>query len=320
MGKSFFKNNYKFVDSAILNSQTYNQFLYIFQQIALARFEWVNLPKSMDERALEQALYFKGQAALLFDDNFGFINTNCSSNGNINIYGLPNKLHCYSYDYQTNRNLYTGFISDELNKKSAILVLNNWNRTPTMGAMELYAYRMYNAERTSDININSQKFPLLLLGDQKQKLTLENIYSQYEGNRPVILGDKTLTQDNPITCIKTDAPFITDKLQTYKKQIFNEALTYLGINNIIEEKKERLITDEADSNNELINMHLQSFLIPRQKACEQFNELFKLTNNKKIFVRVRSDLHNKIKNLASSITELEGEENGNLHNGIKKSN
>lgn len=89
----------------------------------------------------------------------------------------------------------------------------------------------------------------------------------------------------------------------YKKEIWNEALTFLGINNILVDKKERLITDEANSNNELINLNLQSFLAPRQEACKKFNEKFELSGNNEIKVRVRSDLHNVIKNTESIITD-----------------
>lgn len=70
------------------------------------------------------------------------------------------------------------------------------------------------------------------------------------------------------------------------------------------DKKERLITDEANSNNELINLNLQSYLAPRQLACKQFNEKFGLTGtDKEISVRVRSDLHNIIKNAESIIND-----------------
>lgn len=70
------------------------------------------------------------------------------------------------------------------------------------------------------------------------------------------------------------------------------------------DKKERLITDEANSNNELINLNLQSYLAPRQLACKQFNELFGFTDtDKEISVRVRSDLHNIIKNMESIIND-----------------
>jgi hypothetical protein len=176
--------------------------------------------------------------------------------------------------------------------------------------MELFAYRLYEAERSSDVNIKAQKFPNIVLTDDKQLLTLKNVYSQIDGNEPVIYADKKNLQPDSIKVLKTDAPFIADKLQEYKKEIFNEALTFLGINNIMVEKKERLISDEANSNNELINLNLQSYLAPRQEACRQFNEKFNLTGtDKEISVRVRSDLRNVIKNAQSVVSDFKETQN-----------
>ena len=176
--------------------------------------------------------------------------------------------------------------------------------------MELFALRLYEAEQTAMVNIKAQKTPVLLLMDEKQRLTMENIYSQYEGNKPVIFGDKNSLGENVIKAINTQAPFIADKIIDYKKEIWNEALTFLGINNIMVDKKERLITDEANSNNELINLNLQSYLAPRQEACKQFNEKFGFTGtNKEISVRVRSDLHNIIKNAQSIVQDFKEQEN-----------
>ena len=173
-----------------------------------------------------------------------------------------------------------------------------------LGSMELFALRLYEAERTADVNIKAQKTPVLLLMDEKQRLTMENIYSQYDGNKPVIFGDKNSLGENVIKAINTQAPFIADKIIDYKKEIWNEALTFLGINNIMVDKKERLITDEANSNNELINLNLQSYLAPREEACRQFNEKFGFTGtDKEISVRVRSDLHNIIKNAQSIVND-----------------
>lgn len=246
----------------------------------------------------------------------GFINTRCCTNGKLNIYGLPTSLNCYSFEYQTNRKLYTGLKEnltpaqkEYMENNECILVMNNWNKLPTCGSMELFAYRLYEAERTCDVNIKSQKTPCLLLTDENQRLAMENLYSQYDGNRPIIFGDKNNLQENVIRAIKTDAPFIADKIIDYKKEIWNEALTFLGINNIMIDKKERLITDEANSNNELINLNLLSYLAPRQEACKQFNEKFGLTGtDKEISVRVRSDLHNIIKNTQSIVSDLNNKE------------
>ena len=312
MGKrNFMRHNYQFVDSLLINDATYIDYLERFKKVALSVFEWVNLPSSMNAQWLEKCLYYNGQASLLKTKEYGFINTNCCNNGDLNIYGLPVNLHCYSFNFDSNRKLYTGLISgltdaqkEQREYYEAILVENNWERVPTCGSMELFALRLYEAEQTAYVNIKAQKTPILVLVDEKQRLTMENLYSQYDGNRPFIFGDKQNLSADSLRVLKTDAPYIADKIIDYKKEIWNEALTFLGINNIMIDKKERLITDEANSNNELINLNLQSYLAPRQEACKQFNEKFGFTGtDKEISVRVRSDLHNIIKNAQSIVND-----------------
>ena len=298
--------NYKFTDTLLINDKTYMDYLNRFKKIALSVFEWVNLPESMNARWLERCLYYNGQACLLKDKKYGFINTNCSSAGKINIYGLPTDLQCYSFEYQQKRQIYTGLTGiDGQEYKDAILVLNDWEGVPTAGTMDLFAYRLYEAERTCDVNVKAQKTPVMLVVDEKQRLLMENLYSQYDGNQPFIFGDKSQLSEEMLRSISTNAPVVFDKLTDYKKEIWNEALTFLGVNNLMIEKKQRMITDEASSNNELINLNLMSFLAPRLEACRQFNELFGLTGtNKEISVRVRSDLHNVIKNVMSTVNDF----------------
>ena len=305
-------NNREFIDTAYLNDQTYYDYLYRLKKIATSMFEWINLPSSMNSRYIEETLYYLGTAALLWDDNYGFINTKCASAGEINIYGLPTKVNCYSYGYQDMRMLYTGLNKTKDNKE-CIMVMNTWDRTPTCSTLELFALRLYEAERTCDVNIKAQKTPVMLVVNDTQRLTMKNLYSQYDGNEPFIFGDKDSLSADTLKAIKTDAPYIADKLMEYKKEIWNEALTFLGINNLSLEKKERLITDEASSNNEVINMNLQSYLVPRKEACKLFNEKFGLTGDKAIDVRVRSDLFNLIKQNESVINDYtEIDESGDI--------
>lgn len=305
-------NNREFIDTAYVNDQTYYDYLYRLKKIATSIFEWVNLPSSMNSRYIEETLYYLGTAALLWDDNYGFINTKCSSAGEINIYGLPTKVNCYSYGYQDMRMLYTGLNKTKDNKE-CIMVMNTWDRTPTCSTLELFALRLYEAERTCDVNIKAQKTPVMLVVNDTQRLTMKNLYSQYDGNEPFIFGDKDSLSADTLKAIKTDAPYIADKLMEYKKEIWNEALTFLGINNLSLEKKERLITDEASSNNEVINMNLQSYLVPRKEACKLFNEKFGLTGDKAIDIRVRSDLFNLIKQNESVINDYtEIDESGDI--------
>ena len=312
--------NYKWEDSLILNEATYIDYLNRFRRIALSMFEWVNLPSSMDARYLEQCLYYNGQASLLYDKKYGYINTKCAGSGYINIYGLPDRLNCFSYGYNSMRKLYTGLNptlteAQKENQKNyeCVLVMNNFDRTPTASSMELFAYRLYQAERSIDVNISGQRFPIMIVGDEKQRLMLENLYNQYNGNQPFIFGNKNQLNDDLLKAIKTDSPYVADKLTEYKKEIWNEALTYLGINNISVQKKERLTENESNENNELVNLNLQTMLAPRIEACRQFNEKYGLTGtDKEISVRVRSDLENIIKREQSVVSDFY--DNGKIDN------
>lgn len=304
--KQNYRNNHEFIDTAYINSQTYFDYLNRFKQLAITQFEWVNLPDTMNAIYLEMCLYYFGKASLLKDEDFGFINTKCVANGKLNIYGLPTSFNCYSYGYDKKRKLYTGIKEDEYD--SCILVRNNAEMIPTAPTLELFAKRLYEAERTCDVNVKAQKTPMIIKGDENSLLTLKNLYEKYDGNEPVIIYDKKQLGKDLIESIKTDAPVIFDKLMIYKMQIWNEALTFLGINNVAVEKKERLVESEATGNNELINLNLEARLQVRKLACKEFNDYFGLTGtNKEIDVKVRSDLFNVVKTM-DSIYDLPPEE------------
>ena len=293
----------EFRDAMLMNDATYLDYLNRMKKIALSMFEWVNLPKSMNARYLEMCLYYNGQAALLYDEDYGFINTQAVDAGYINIYGLPTKLNCFSYRFNKERELYVDG-TDLPPEEECILVMNNYDRVPTGATIGLYAQRMAEATRTCDCNIKAMRTPILIPTDQRQQFTLKKLYEEYDGNTPVIYGDRNLVNADTLKAIKTDAPFIANDVMDYKREIWNEFLSFIGVSNL-SEKRERLITSEADSNNELINLNMQSYLVPRKEACQQFNDKFGLTGERAIDVKLRSDLYNIIKENESIISDYQ---------------
>lgn len=290
-----------FRDAILMNNKTFNDYLDRMRKICLSMFEWVNLPDSMNARFLEQCLYYQGQGALLYDKDYGYLNTMASDGGYINIYGLPTEILCYSFRFNQRRSLYTTDIGEE-KEKECILVLNNYDRVPTSYTISLFAYRLAEAQRTADVNIKAQRTPILITTDQKQYYTLKKMYEEYEGNTPAIFADKNLLSPEALKALKTDAPMIINDIMDYKREIWNEFLTFMGISNL-SEKRERMITNEIDSNNELVNLNLQALLIPRKEACKQFNEKYGLMGDKAIDVKVRSDLYNIVKQFDSITNE-----------------
>ena len=306
--------NRQFIDTALLNNDTYFDFLERLRQVAISQFEWINLPKSMNAEFLERCLFEYGKASLLKTLEYGFINAQAVSNGDLNIYRLPSSINCFSTDtLSEDRTCYNGFKNDEDDDfKYAILVKNNPDMIPTLPSLRLFAYRLYQAERTCDTNVRPMKNPYIIIGDESFKLAMKNLFEKIDGNEPVVYGDKKQLSENFIRAIKTDTPYVADKLMEYKKEIWNEALTFLGINNINVEKKERLVSEEASANNELVNLNLQARLSCRKEACQKFNELFNLKGDEAIDVRVRSDLNNMIKKYDSIVADynIENEKEG----------
>lgn len=279
--------------TADINNSTFTDYYKRLQLLALSMFKWENLPETMNARFLEECLYFRGQAAFCNDENLGFINLNCVPSNTLNIYNESTEYNCYSNGYSKNYQL------DE----NMVFVRNNYLRIPTDYTIQLFAYRLYECERTMDVNVKSQKTPVIILCDDEERLSMQNLYQKYDGNIPVIYGSKDIDLKN-FTVLKTDAPFVTDKLIDYKKNVWNEALAFLGINNVAHEKRERLIKDEVNANNEQIELSAQTMLSTRQDACEKFNKMF----NKNISVRLRT--YDEIMNRGDN-------NNGTIYNGTQ---
>ena len=126
------------------------------------------------------------------------------------------------------------------------------------------------------INVNAQKTPLMVLADEKQMLTLKNLYMKYDGNQPFIFGNKNDLNPNSIQAMATGAPYVSDKLYELKQNIWNEALTFLGVPNVQVTKKERMITDEVNRGLGGVFASRYSGLLSRQQACNQINAMFGL--------------------------------------------
>lgn len=253
-----------FDESLILNNLTYRQYLNRLTELAISMFEWKNLPDTIDARYLELHLFESGCMVYFKDDVIGDLCLDCIVNGRLDVYGNPLLRRAYS-GYNNYQKLLT--------YKDSVIIWNNYLRSNSILDVEMFARRLYNIDRIIDVNANAQKTPVLLQGSEKQRLTLLNLYKEYDGNAPFIFGDKNL-DINSLKAFSTNAPYVCDKLYQLKTQIWNEALTYLGISNINIQKKERLITDEVTRNQGGTIASRYSRLESRRQAVEKINKMF----------------------------------------------
>ena len=292
--------------SMILNNATAIDYEDRLHMLAISLFTW----KGLDDIAgfgashfIEESLYRYGKACIVKDDEIGIKALNVTAAGKLNIYYLPVKVNAFSTGYNK--------IYDF---DDVVYIMNNELQKPTKDTLTLFAARLYETERTSDVNLQAQKTPVLIEGDKNVLLTLKNTYMQYSGNMPVIYGNKNFDVSSKLNVLRTDAPYIVDKLEDHKHNLWNDCMTFLGINNANTSKKERLVTSEVESNDQLINYYLNCFYKTRKKACDILNEKFG-TN-------VEIVLNKEVVDLLAETTralEEEGGLNGKVYSNDSKS-
>lgn len=253
-----------FNESLILNKHTYTQYLNWLTELAISMFKWKNLPDTVDARYIEMQLFLTGAMVYFNDEVIGDLCLNCLSQGRMDVYGYPIIRRAYSA-YNNYQRL--------LKPNNSVIIYNNYMRINSVLDVQMYARRLYNIDRIIDVNVNAQKTPVLVRASEKQRMTMMQLYMQYDGNEPFIFGDKDLDL-NSLAVLKTDAPYVADKLYALKTEIWNEALTHLGISNVNINKKERLITNEVSRTQGGTIASRYSRLDSRQEAAEKINKMF----------------------------------------------
>ena len=253
-----------FEESAYMNNVEYMYYFNRLKSLAISMFKWVNLPDSIDERFMEEILFTDGQIVFFRDEVMGELALQVGGLGDFNVYKIPRSRRAFAVNgYQRN-------LTDE----NSVLIYNNVVRTNTMHDIAMFAKRLWNLDRVIDVNCNAQKTPVLIRCDQKERLTMKNLYKEYDGNAPVIFGDKNLDISR-FEVLRTDAPFVATSVYTIKQNIWNEALTFLGINSNTY-KRERMNEQEIANNTGETYANRYNRLNTRKMACRQINEMFGL--------------------------------------------
>lgn len=254
-----------FFEESLANNQiAYYKYMNLLIELCVGSWQWVDFPDSIDSRYVETCLMREGIAIYFNDEVMGNLCLNATYAGNFDVYGYPVLRRAYS-----NYNGYQAY----LNPQNSVIVFNNNTRTNSLSMLMNYAKRLYTYDRIMDINVNAQKTPVALTASESQRLTALNAYKEYDGNAPVILLNENFNP-NTFGSIKTDAPFTADKIYALKVQIWNEALAYLGIRNVNQTKRERLVTAEAEHSNidaEYMRWVKQAC---RDVAVEKINKMF----------------------------------------------
>lgn len=269
----------------LLNDLTFRTQFDKTKLVCMNRHKWGNLPDGIQERHIEKWLFSKGFCVFFKDPKMAHMVLECDTGSNINVYGDPLGYNAHGFNYHR-----------YLPADQCVIIRNNLLGLPTEPFIMHYVNKITEAERTMDVNIKACKTPVIFACDDKDVLTFKRIFQQVDGNVPAIFADRGLNLDS-ITAFQTGVQFMGNDLMDYKRSVESDMLTFIGQNNTPVDKKERLITDEAEANDELIESFADLQLQARQKACEEINEMFGLN----ITVEVREPVEKPVETVESEV-------------------
>lgn len=248
-----------------LNDRTITDYIFRLSLLAKSVFKWNNLPNGIDEKHIEKYLYTDGRCLFFKDDTKGFMVARCTDTNNVNEYDEPTNVRPTATNYTPDK--------DYENNVDSYLIRNNDDMIPTAYTTDLYAYKLAKIDRTIDVNIESLQMPIIIKCSDKQKLSLKKVISQKQDNEPIIWADKGLDLDG-VEVLDLKPTIVFDKLAIHKQRVWNEYMTYIGLDNSNQDKRERLVANEVEANNEQIEQFAQVMLKSRQEACKRINKIF----------------------------------------------
>lgn len=244
------------------------QCMEIFNQllnIALARFEWSGLPKTCDAMALEKTLLFYGKALFFYDEEIGaFLHTPCNLPGPFNIYYESIVREAYSFEYKETYTI-----------DNSVLIKASYTMVPDYLSIWNYVPRIADGIRAIDVHMQTLKRPYVIVCEEKQRNTVIRTINRITDNEIAVIGEKGMTGSD-ISVLNLNSSSNLSEMWSCVKQYYNAVFNSLGIKNAFTDKKERLVTTEANGQTNSTRHALESELYAREFAAEKINSMFNL--------------------------------------------
>lgn len=273
----FFGKNSDKKYAKYLNTVEAQNIFFNLVNAAVNTFSWTGLPDSCSSRYLELQLLSRGQAAIVNDDELGFLSLGSAPSGSRwTLYGEPSSIFCYGFNGFNKE--YTTYVDGADNKDvKSVVCRDNTLYYPLINYIFNAVRRLADTQRTIDVSINKLKTPYWITCSESQKKNVENILNNIDSNENAIITSPS-TQPDLFKVFQTGVSIDSIReLYNYKNNEYNETKRFLGIDGAVNlDKKSRLLTDEVNADKNMSDINILVRLRERQIFCDKLREMWGL--------------------------------------------
>lgn len=255
----------KLVNSQLSNFKTVMMYRRQLQTLAENVFEFINLPEYIDVSYLNGVLLRQGSIAFFMDEVLGLLALPYTNMGTLDVYGRPKTIQVYGSNGYTR----------QLKQGEFVIMYDNNGRYPLLLDIQQSSERIALCKRVIDVNISQQKTPRIWLTNSDKKRTVEDLLNDYDGNVETVLAYDNIDLDD-VQAVMAPAPYIADKVDMHLEKEWAEFFRLIGIANLVEQKKERLIQDEMTASLGGTIASRYSRYEPRVRALKEINKKWNL--------------------------------------------
>ena len=260
----FFAAKPKDVDGVANTSALYYRDFLLKKVFAI--LDWKNVPDNWDVDYMNEHLFLDGLFCIT-DTSAGVLPLSCGVAG-INVFNHPTR--CII------ANPVLGNFERVIDETCALVKLQ-YNFIGIDRMLRRYSYLLASCDSAIAVNLMNSKVAFIGLAEnEKQAKSMQLMYDQISCGKPAVFVKKDQINETNFYFNHVKENYVADSIQELKRSIVNEFLSEIGINNQNFEKKERMITDEVNANNEEISCNVQHWLDNIKTGVNVANKLYNL--------------------------------------------
>ena len=272
------------------------QMLLLFLTIATERYEWKGLPKEISQWNLEKILNLYGQA-VLFKVGEKYLVTQAVNSSLLNVYGQPTEVQPVALNGRSfpRVQVYEDIVEDKgklvVAKKNAVLIKNNMFSLPTYALIKPMVDRLCFIWESAGINAGLSRVIALVHCNKDISGIVKSEIGKIMGgtrNGLAIISEKSNVLEK-IEKLDLKVDYTPEEYWTDFDNTFNLICETIGITTDMNKaKKERVLTAQVESNDELTSIVAKGYLEFRKLACEEAKELFSLGMSCEEYKQIKS--------------------------------